>query len=193
MRNKQNFGLAISFILLCMTSSCSLIRFYSGPQGDGSGQSTPISARHAEEKYTEWCNFPGYIIPRICAYYQLHPERFKPIGHGEEIEIEGFAAFVQNDDYFKMGHRSSSWAGKLKDPWGDPVHFVQDLNMDGIIEAGGVRRPVWNEDVNGKVEFTNQDHHFGILKQSPFKVPYGIPEERIFAVTFHDARPQKAP
>jgi hypothetical protein len=99
------------------------------PQGDGSGS---FSHGHEDEKYSEWCNdFPRYIIPRICAYYQLYPERFKRTGHGEEIEIAGFDTFVKNDDYFKSGRRSSAWSGKVKDPWGEPVHFVEDLNMDG--------------------------------------------------------------
>jgi hypothetical protein len=162
------------------------------PQGDGSGQFTSSKYSHAEERYVEWCDqLPRYIIPRIGAYYQLHPERFKPTGRGEEIEIEGFAAFVKDDDYFKDGHLSSVRSGKINDPWGEPVHFVEDLNLDGYIEAGGERRNVWKEGVNGNVAFTNQEHHFGILKQSPFKGPYGHPWERIFAVTYYDARNRK--
>lgn len=157
------------------------------PQGDGTGGSTSFKYRHADEQYWEWCNdFPRYIIPRICAYYQLHPERFRLTGHGEEIELEGFAEFVKDDAYFKSGRRASIWSGKIRDPWGEPVRFVQDLNMDGYIEAGGERQKVLEERVTGEIQFTNHEHHFGILKGSPFKGPYGSPWERIFAVTFED-------
>jgi len=187
LKNRRHiFNGAEAIILLCATSSCTWLRVASQSQGDGSGS---FSHGHEDEKYSEWCNdFPRYITPRICAYHQLHPERFKPTGHGEEIEIAGFDAFVKNDAYFKSGRRSSVWSGKVKDPWGEPVHFVEDLNMDGYIEAGGERKEVRKEGVNGEVEFTNQEHRFGILKQSPFKGPFGNPWERIFAVTYYDAR-----
>ncbi len=188
MKNRRHiFGGIFALVLLC--TSCRPLFM---PQGDGSGQFTSSKYSHAEERYVEWCDqLPRYIIPRIGAYYQLHPERFKPTGRGEEIEIEGFAAFVKDDDYFKDGHLSSVRSGKINDPWGEPVHFVEDLNLDGYIEAGGERRNVWKEGVNGNVAFTNQEHHFGILKQSPFKGPYGHPWERIFAVTYYDARNRK--
>lgn len=182
-RARQTIKAAVMLLVLCAAPSC---LYYPSSE---SGSTTPFKYRHAEEEYLEWCNdLPRYLIPRTCAYYQLHPERFTPIGHGEEIEIRGFADFVKDDSYFKKGHRASVWAGKVRDPWGDPIHFVQDLNMDGYIEAGGVRRNIWAEAVNGPVEFTNQQHHFGILKQNSFNGPYGNPWERIFAVTFYDAR-----
>jgi hypothetical protein len=175
---------AMAVVLLCVTSSCIWLL----PQGDGSGS---FSRGHEDEKYNEWCNeLPRYIIPRICAYYQLHPERFKRTGQDEEVEILEFDKFVKNDAYFKNGHRSSAWSGKIKDPWGKPLHFVEDLNIDGYIEAAGERQEVWKEGVIGKVEFTNQEHHFGILKQSPFKGlgPYGN-ASRIFAITYYETRP----
>lgn len=186
MKNRRHIFNAVMVVILLSVTSCTWLRVASLPQGDGSGS---FSHGHEDEKYSEWCNdFPRYIIPRICAYYQLHPERFKATGHGEEIEIAGFDAFVKNDTYFKSGRRSSVWSGKVKDPWGEPVHFVEDLNMDGYIEAGGERKEVWKERVNGEIEFSNQEHRFGILKQSPFKGPFGNPSERIFAVTYYDAR-----
>jgi hypothetical protein len=50
-----------------------------------------MAERDADERYTEWCNeVTHYITPRLCAYYQLHPERFKSTGQGEEIAIDGF-------------------------------------------------------------------------------------------------------
>lgn len=125
-----------AFVLLC-TSSCGL--FLTG-LGDGSGQPEPWRWRNADAQYNEWCNeLPRFIIPRMCAYYQLHPERFKPTGNGEEIEIKGFAEFVKNEGYFKLkgGYHSTIRFGIIHDPWGDPLHFVQDLNMDGYIEFGG--------------------------------------------------------
>src|SRR5260221_6341140 len=163
MKNRRHtFSGIFALALLCAVPSCSPLFM---PQGDGSGQFASFKYHHADEQYSEWCNdFPRYIIPRICAYYRLHPERFKPTGHGEEIEIEGFAGFVKEDAYFKSGRRASVWSGVVKDPWGEPVHFVQDLNMDGVIEAGEERKEVWKEGVHGEVEFTNQEHHFGILK-----------------------------
>ena len=167
---------------MCAVPSCTFIRFVSGPQGDGSGGATPsFRYRHAENQYMEWCqNLPSYIIPRMCAYYQLHPERFKPSGQGEEIEIAGFAAFIKNDSYFQSGTRCVVRGGTIYDPWGEPLHFVQDLNMNGYIEAGGERRVVMNLNNTG----LNREHHFGILKASPFKGPYGSPSERIFAATY---------
>src|SRR5258708_4639729 len=145
----QVFIRALAIGLVCAVPSCFPGRYAFNPPSDGSGQFTSFKYRHADEQYSEWCNdFPPYIIQRICAYYQLHPERFKPTGRGEEIEIEGFAAFVKDDAYFKGGHRASVWSGKVRDPWAEPVHFVQDLNMDGIIEAGGERRKVWEDGIN---------------------------------------------
>ncbi|MDB6109356.1 MAG: hypothetical protein JWR69_1106 [Pedosphaera sp.] len=183
---------AIAIGLLCTLSSCTRFLYWFGPKGDGGGQTTSFKYRHAHEDYSEWIGyFPDYIIPRVCAYYQLHPERFKPTGQGEEIEIQGLAAFVKDDAYFKRWHRASAWSGEIRDPWGDRVHFVQDLNMDGFIEAGGERVQVSKAHVDGKVEFSNQEHHFGILKRKPFKGPYGIPAERIFAPTFYDARNER--
>jgi len=146
--------------------------------GDGSGQSESRQEERAEEKNTQWRELAHYIIPRMCAYYQLHPERFKPTGRGEEIEIEGFAEFVKDDDYFKS-YRSSLRSGKIMDPWGEPVHFVQDLNMDGYIEAGGERQAVFRIAVMGEVAISNREHHFGIFK-------YGSPPPRILDMTFYE-------
>jgi hypothetical protein len=181
-RAEHIFCRIFTLALLCTIPSCTLVRYLTSPQGDGSGGSTPsFRYRHAEEQYTEWCNdLPRYIIPRMCAYYQLHPERFKPTGHGEEIEIAGFAAFIKNDSYFKSGTRCYILNGTIFDPWGQPLHFVQDLNMDGYIEAIGQRRIVLNVGTSG----LNWEHHFGICKQSPFKGGYGQPSERIFAAIY---------
>lgn len=168
-----------ALVLLGIGSSCSPLFM---PQGDGSGTTSySLAEKRASDRYEEWCSsFPNYIIPRMCAYYQLHPERFKPTGQGEEITIDGFAAFVKNDDYFKSGTRCYVLNGTVFDPWRDPVHFVQDLNMDGFIEAKGERRNVLKVGTSG----LNQEHHFGICKHSPFKGPYGHPWERIFSEIF---------
>lgn len=183
---KQILGGVLAVVLVCAVSSCTFIRFVSGPQGDGSGGATPsFRYRHAEDQFNEWSdNLPYYIIPRMCAYYQLHPERFKPTGQGEEIEIAGFAAFIKNDSYFQSGTRCSVRGGTIYDPWGEPLHFVQDLNMDGYIEAGGERRIVVSVVARSQATGLNQEHHFGIFKKSPFKGPYGQPAERIFAATY---------
>jgi hypothetical protein len=183
---KQILISAITISSMCAMSSCTLVSYLTREQGDGSGGSTPsFRYRHEGDRYAEWCwSLPNYIIPRMCAYYALYPERFKPTGHGEEIEISGFAAFVKNDSYFKSGTRCYIINGTIMDPWGQPLHFVQDLNMDGYIEALGERRAVSNLAARGQETGRNQEHHFGICKQSPFKVPYGEPYERIIAVTY---------
>ena len=175
---KRIFDGVLVIILLCTIPSCSLSLLEAG---DGSGTHSSLGGHRAEQRYIEWCNdLPRYIIPRMCAYYELHPERFKPTGHEEEIEIVGFAEFVKNDTYFKSGTRCYIVNGTIFDPWGQPLHFVQDLNMDGYIEASGERRIVLNAGTSG----LNREHHFGICKQTPFKGVYGKPWERIFAVTY---------
>ena len=175
---KQVLGRIIALILLCTTPSCSVLPILSSSE---IGAPFSFSGSRQELRYIEWCNdLPRYIIPRICAYYELHPERFKPTGQGEEIEIAGFAAFVKNDSYFKSGTYCYIVNGVIFNPWGQPLHFVQDLNMDGYIEAIGQRRIVLNVGTSG----LNREHHFGICKQSPFKGPYGQPYERIFAVIY---------
>ena len=162
-------------VLLCTVPSC---LYYPSSE---TGATYSSSERRAEDRYEEWCqSLPGYIIPRMCAYYQLYPERFKPTGRGEEIKIAGFAAFIKNDSYFQSGTRCSVRGGTIYDPWGEPLHFVQDLNLDGYIEAGGERRIVMNLSNTG----INREHHFGIFKPSPFKGLYGQPAERIFAATY---------
>lgn len=137
-----------------------------------------------ENRYIEWCQeFPNYIIPRMCDYYKLHPECFKPTGNGEEIEIDGFGAFIKSDDYFKNHLASVRW-GKIRDPWGEPLGFVQDLNMDGYIDVASEHRLVMKLGPRDKPEGLNGEHHFGIYKQSPFKGPFGQPWERIFVETY---------
>jgi hypothetical protein len=150
-----------------------------------------MAERDEEYRYQEWCNdFTYYITPRICAYYQLHPERFKPTGQGEEIEIEGFTDFVKADDYFKNGHLCRIRWGKIRDPWGDPVHFVQDLNMDGFIEARGQRRVVFDmavyDDVGQHQDFMNE-HRFGICKDN-VKGIESHPWDSIFVLCYHHAK-----
>jgi len=173
-------GRIIGIVFLCAVPSCRL-QFLDTGDGAGTTPST-FAERRAEDRYLEWCqSLPNYIIPRMCDYYQLHPERFKPTGEGEQIEIVGFAAFIKNDDYFKSGTRCYIVNGTIFDPWGDPLEFVQDLNMDGYIEAKGERRIVLNI---GQTRLINQKHHFGICKHSPFKGTEGKPWERIFAATY---------
>lgn len=180
--HKQILGKIFILAVLYVVPSCTSVHYLTSPQGDGSGGSAPpFSDRHAEKNYMEWCyGLPGYIIPRMCAYYQLHPERFKPTGQEEEIEIAEFAAFIKNDSYFQSKTSCYVSNGTIFDPWGQPLHFVQDLNMDGYIDAEGERRVVMNLGNTG----LNQEHHFGICKQSPFKGGYGQPFERIFAATY---------
>jgi hypothetical protein len=178
---KQVLGGGAALVLICIASSCAFIRLATSPHGDGSDAPASFTDSRAEDRYTEWCQtLPNYIIPRMCDYYQLHPERFKPTGQGEEITIEGFAAFVKSDGYFKSGNHCYIVNGTIFDPWGQPLHFVQDLNMDGYIEAVNERRPVLNLGTSG----VNHEHHFGICKQSPFKGPFGQPSERVFAATY---------
>ena len=80
----------------------------------------------------------------------------------------------------------SVWLRKMRGPWGEPVHFVQDPNMDGQIEPGGERQNVREGRFNGNVVLSNREHHFGILKRGPFKGPHGNPWERIFIVTYNN-------
>src|SRR5712671_1702295 len=94
---KQFLGGVLALFLLCTTPSCIPLRYLLNPPSDGSGQFSSGKEHREEERYAEWCyNFPDYIIPRMCAYYQLHPERFKPNGKGEEVEIEGFSEVVNS-------------------------------------------------------------------------------------------------
>ncbi len=162
-------------VLLCTIPSC----LYD-PSSE-SGAHTSWASERAEARYMEWCqSLPWYIIPRMCAYYELHPERFKATGRGEEIEIAGFADFIKNDSYFERGTRCYVLNGKIYDPWREPLHFVQDLNMDGYIEAGGERYSVLVVGETG----VNREHHFGIFKNSPLKGLYGFygqPWERVIA------------
>lgn len=151
-------------VLLCTVPSC---LYYPSSE---TGATYSSAEKRAGNRYDEWCgSLPGFIIPRMCAYYQLHPERFKPTGQGEEIEIAGFGAFVKDDSYFKSGTRCYVLNGTIYDPWGEPLHFVQDINMDGYIEAGGERRIVMSLVARSQATGLNQEHHFGIFKMSPFK------------------------
>lgn len=162
-------------ILLCAMPSC---LYYPSSE---TGATYSMAQQREEHRHEEWSfNLPIYIIPRMCAYYKLHPERFKTTGHGEEIQIAGFGAFVKNDTYFNGRTGCHVRDGIIYDPWGQPLHFVQDLNMDGYIEAGGERRPVLRLGNTG----LNQEHHFGIFKKSPFKDPSIQPFERIIAATY---------
>jgi hypothetical protein len=165
---KRICGGLIAILILCTVPSCTLIAFLANPPaGDGARDVSSRSADREEARYTEWMqSLPDYIIPRICDYYKLHPERFKPTGQGEEIEIVGFAAFIKNDDYFKGASRCYIVNGTIFDPWRDPLEFVQDLNMNGYLEAKGERRPVANA-------------RFGICKRKPFKAWSGQPWERV--------------
>lgn len=150
-----------------------------------------MAERDADERYTEWCNeVTHYITPRLCAYYQLHPERFRPTGQGEEIAIDGFVEFVKADGFWQSPSRCRIRGGTLRDPWGDPIHFVQDLNLDGFIEARGQRRNVFDqavyEDVGEKVEFLNE-HRLGICKDNV----KGIEDrswDSIFVLSYHRAK-----
>jgi hypothetical protein len=146
-----------------------------------------LTAQLAEERYQAWISpfFSGYIIPRICAYYQLHPERFKPTGQGEEIEIEGFADFVADDDFFKKSHYFHIRSGQIFDPWDEPLHFAEDINMDGFIDAGGQRREVPDIGVFSKIEFTNKEHHFGVFKKDLKEGDRRYPWMSILVETYH--------
>jgi hypothetical protein len=182
------------FAVIAVTSLCSGCALYEMRNwGDGSGQ---ISRSNDNEKLDDWCTyFPYYIIPRICEYHQLHPERFKATGKGEEIQIEGLMAFVKDDAYFKSESiRCSIWAGAIRDAWGQEVHFVQDLNADGFIDAAGERRKVEEVGVYKDVKLTNREHHFGILKVGALPNLYdGYGSRRIIALTFRDARRRQTP
>jgi hypothetical protein len=172
--HKQIFCGIFMLVLLCVPSCL----YYPSSE---TGATYSMSEKRAADRYDEWCgSLPYYIIPRMCAYYELHPERFKPTGQGEEIEIADFATFIKNDSYFKSGTRCYIIKGTIFDPWGQPLHFVQDLNMDGYIEAIGQRRIVLTVGTTG----LNREHHFGICKQSPFKGPFGQPYDRILAVIY---------
>jgi hypothetical protein len=150
-----------------------------------------MAERDAEDRYSEWCTpFPHYITPRLCAYYQLHPERFKPTGRGEEIKIEGFVDFIKADDYFKSGHLCHIRGGRIRDPWGGPVQFVQDLNRDGYIEARGQRRVVFDmavyDDVGQQVDYDNE-HRLGVCKDN-VKGMESHPWDSIFVLSYHHAK-----
>jgi hypothetical protein len=186
----------ILIALVCVLAGVALVWWiahliYHAPILHSETSTFSMAERDAEYRYDEWCNdFTHYITPRICAYYKLHPERFRPTGKGEEIEIEGFADFVKDDDYFKSGHLCRVRWGKIRDPWGDPVHFVQDLNMDGYIEARGQRRIVFDQaiydDVGQKVDFDNE-HRFGICKDNVNEIE-SHPWDSIFVLTYHHAK-----
>ena len=186
----------VIFALVCSLSGIALVWgiahwIYHAPILHSETGTFSMAERDEEYRYSEWCDeFPHYITPRICAYYKLHPERFKPTGKGEEIEIEEFTEFVQADYYFKSGRLCRIRWGKIRDPWSDPVHFVQDLNMDGYIEARGQRRIVFDmavyDDVGQRVEFDNE-HRFGICKDN-IKGIESHPWDSISVWTYHYAK-----
>jgi hypothetical protein len=192
---------------LCLAASVGLVWgvahwIYNAPLLHSETSTFSMAQRDAEYRYLEWCNeLTYYITPRLCVYYRLHSERFRPTGRGEEIEIDGFTDFVKDDPFFRDGHRCRVRWGKIRDPWGDPVHFVQDLNMDGYIEARGQRRVVINmavyDDVGQHVDFDNE-HRLGICKDN-VKGIEDRPEQSIFVLTYHHAlwwpngRPVAAP
>jgi len=181
--SKLIIGGTLVLVLLCTLPSCSFLNDF----GDGAGTPTSFGDNKREMQYIEWCdNLPRYIIPRMCDYYQLHPERFKPTGNGEEIKIDGFGVFVKDDAYFKSAnpYRCSIINGKIYDPWGHSLHFVQDLNMDGYIDVENLHCKVLEMGVPGKPAGLNGQHHFGIYKSSPFKGASGKPWERILAITY---------
>jgi hypothetical protein len=152
-------------------------------------------AQLAEERYQAWVSpfFYNYIMPRICAYYHLHPERFKPTGQGEEIEIEGFADFVADDDYFKKSHDFHVRSGQIFDPWDEPIHFAEDINMDGFIDAGGQRREIQDVGIFGKIEFSNKEHRFAVFKPDLKDGDRRYPWMNILVETYHpySANPSK--
>lgn len=150
-----------------------------------------MAERDADERYTEWCNeVTHYITPRLCEYYQSYPDRFKRTGQGEEIAIDGFVDFVKADWFWQSPSRCRIRGGTLRDPWGDPIHFVQDLNMDGFIEARGQRRNVFDqavyEDVGQKVDFLNE-HRLGICKDNVKSIE-DRPWDSIFVMSYHRAK-----
>jgi hypothetical protein len=164
---------------------------YNAPLLHAGGSTFSRAQDDAELRYLEWCNdFTHFITPRLCAYYQLHPERFKPTGKGEEIEIDGFVDYVKDDSYFTSGRFCRIRHGTIRDPWGDPVHFVQDLNMDGYIEARGQRRNVFDiavyDDIGQREDYCNE-HRLGICKDN-VKGIEGHPWDSIFVLSYHHAK-----
>jgi hypothetical protein len=141
-------------------------------------QAYSLAQLRAGGRYADWCNLADKLIPQMCTYYERHPERFKRAGADEEIEIDGFASFVPSS--------LVRW-GRIVDPWGEPVHFVQDLNRDGFVEARGQRRDVLRVAMIGKPNVTNEEHRFGIAKHS-LKGIENRPHDTLFAVTWHEYR-----
>jgi hypothetical protein len=150
--------------------------YYYAPRLHSETQTYSLAQLQAEGRYGDWCNLADKLIPSMCAYYQSHPERFKRIGADEEISIDGFFAFVATTF---VRH------GQILDPWGEPVHFVQDLNNDGYIDARGQRREVLRVAMIGKPPITNEEHRFGIAKHS-LKGIENRPHDALFAVTWHE-------
>jgi uncharacterized protein YerC len=113
-----------------------------------------------------WHDFPIYVIPRLCAYYEIHPECFKPTGRGEEITVAGFASFIASDKC--MAPQITDWrwfhihGSQIIDPKGETVQFVEDLNRDGFIEACGQRVKVGQLVQIGKPQYSNKENRFGV-------------------------------
>ena len=120
-----------------------------------------------EDRNGRWFGLRYRITKRLCQYYAQHPERFRHVGKDEEIEIDGFADFVAAEEIFapKVGgfqiHK-----GKIYDPWGEPVHFVQNRNGDEEISARGFRHIIMRQSVNSPEECLNEREQLGLCKHS---------------------------
>lgn len=93
----------------------------------------------------------GWIInPLLLRYYDLHPENFRHLRDekilvdgwqemlDEEVEVKGFAEFVQaQPEFAAAGIKVRD--GKLLDPWGHPFRFARDRDGDGLIFVVGMR------------------------------------------------------
>lgn len=132
------------------------------------------------------------ITGLLCSYYAQHPERFKPTGNDEEIVIEGFADFVSKEPIFTPevgGYQIHK--GTIYDPWGEPLHFVQDRNRDGKIKARGFEHIVFTEIDYPFWGPLNDKERLGICKHS-VKGLEDQPHACIFVETYIESEAAKA-
>ena len=130
------FPIAVAFIIF-LCSSCS---YYT----EGGGPYTRSQMK--EMTYNgAWQDFCCYVIPRLCTYYELHPERFKSTGRGSELTVQGFTSFVASDWFFRPAIYTPQWGSfhihgsQISDPRGQSVTFVEDVGHDLYMEGHGCR------------------------------------------------------
>lgn len=120
-----------------------------------------------EDRRTLWFQLRYQIVDPLCEYFAKHPEHFKPVGSDDEIEIAGFAEFLANDKRYEgalFGYQVQN--GRIYDPWGEPLHFIQKRGTGRTIKARGLEHIVMNTTRVGITSDINAKELLGVCKHS---------------------------